>query len=994
MVFDRLADIVTKRYKLIIGIWVVLLVLSVPAMIGLNDVVSYDIEMTSEEKSESIIAAEIIEENFQGTVANSTLIIVITSDNMTSPEARDFVLQLQQEFEAADLDYFEGSSSIYSYSGMVLYAAITELGPQMYQAKEQVNQSAFLLWGIPAMHVQNWVENYTLDHNETNATAYAYSNTSAALDAYLSGMDANITAMALGYYAEFAEVWNATSANATLVADPAGRAEHCVRAVAPEFIDRLPLDASYQQVMLAVLGGFNMTNFSSPPMVHNFTMGIVSTMAGISNTTFLDAIYNLGPNYSSLQTQLGILALVESIVSTGTLDTYPVPIPDQLLKGFVSPDNRTMLMTLSFSKDVAYITDEGETPMTDMVPDIRAIIKEVKAETGFEGTTYLTGAAAISKDMEDQSMDDMMLIEPITIIVILVLMGYLFRTVVGQFVPLGAVGIALGVSQAMVFVLASTIMDVNYITTTLLFALLMGVGTDYSIFIMTRYREERIKGANREQAVHTALTWAGESVATSAATVMIAFLAMTTVNFSFIRNMGIIVALAILIALMVALTLIPSFLMLVGNRIFWPTTGKRWDNYAKRFMEKRTAGNHGYFHRAASFSVKHAKTVLVVAVLVTVPTAYLFVTAETSFDFIGAMGDSESVDGIKAMTNDFGAGSIMPTQVVIAGDTIVYDGTTFNYAYLDAVENLTAVVASKAEVQKVTGITRPFGEPVNYRALDMMPEEQRAQVLSAMLSCLGKDNRTVLLTVVLADQPQSNEAVQFISTLRADLAEAKANEPMLATSDILVGGTSAALYDTSVFTAREFTNIEILVVIGIFIVLMIVLGSILLPTFAVISIAMSITWSFALTYLVFGTWLNLPVLWLIPLILFVILMGIGIDYNVFILTRIREETHKGKETKVAVVDAVDWTGGIITALALIMTGAFGALMLSGNAMLQEFGFALTVAVLLDAMVVRTYIVPAALAIMGDKAWWAPGRLQREGREEKMRRKAEEKAKQK
>jgi putative drug exporter of the RND superfamily len=107
------------------------------------------------------------------------------------------------------------------------------------------------------------------------------------------------------------------------------------------------------------------------------------------------------------------------------------------------------------------------------------------------------------------------------------------------------------------------------------------------------------------------------------------------------------------------------------------------------------------------------------------------------------------------------------------------------------------------------------------------------------------------------------------------------------------------------------------------------------------------------------------------------------DYNVFILTRIREEIHKGKDTKQAVVDAVDWTGGIITALALIMAGAFGALMVSGNAMLQEFGFALTVAVLLDAMVVRTYIVPAALTLMGKKAWWAPGILQREGRKKKV-----------
>ena len=167
---------------------------------------------------------------------------------------------------------------------------------------------------------------------------------------------------------------------------------------------------------------------------------------------------------------------------------------------------------------------------------------------------------------------------------------------------------------------------------------------------------------------------------------------------------------------------------------------------------------------------------------------------------------------------------------------------------------------------------------------------------------------------------------------------------------------------------------------------MIVLGSMLLPAFAIVSIAMSISWSFAATVLVFGVWLGKPILFLIPLILFVMLMGLGMDYNVFILTRIREEVHKGKGTKEAVVDAVDWTGGIISALALIMAGAFGSMMISSNTMLQEFGFALSVAILLDAMVVRTYIVPAAMVLMGKKAWWAPGRLQREGRAEKMEKK--------
>jgi RND superfamily putative drug exporter len=323
---------------------------------------------------------------------------------------------------------------------------------------------------------------------------------------------------------------------------------------------------------------------------------------------------------------------------------------------------------------------------------------------------------------------------------------------------------------------------------------------------------------------------------------------------------------------------------------------------------------------------------------------------------------------------------------------VVYDGTTFNYEYLDAVDNITATVAGEPSVQKVTGITRPFGELVDYRNLASLPDEERDQILSSMLSNLGADNKSIMLTVILADQPQSAESVKFIKDLREELAEVKSQEPLLSETEILVGGTTAGLYDSSKSTAAEFGNIQILVIIGIFIVLMLVLGSILLPAFAVLSIAMSITWAFALTNLVFGTWLGLPVLWLIPLILFVMLMGIGIDYNVFILTRIREEIHKGKETKDAVVTAVDWTGGIITALALIMVGAFGAMMLSSNAMLQEFGFALSVAILLDAMIVRTYIVPAGLAIMGKKAWWAPGRLQREGREEKMKKKLDERSK--
>jgi RND superfamily putative drug exporter len=302
---------------------------------------------------------------------------------------------------------------------------------------------------------------------------------------------------------------------------------------------------------------------------------------------------------------------------------------------------------------------------------------------------------------------------------------------------------------------------------------------------------------------------------------------------------------------------------------------------------------------------------------------------------------------------------------------------------LDAIENVSASIAADTSmVQQVTGPTRPFGALVDYHNLSAMPQEERALLVNSMMQSVGSSNRTVLLTVVLKPEPQSAEAVSFITDLRWQLADLRAMEPELVGSTILVGGETAALNDLSSSISEQFGTIEVVVVVGIFIVLMIVLGSLLLPLFAILSIAMSIVWAFALTYLVFGTWLGEPILFIIPLILFVMLMGIGMDYNVFILTRIREEVHKGKELNQAVVEAVDWTGGIITALALIMAGAFGCLMLSSNMMLVMFGFALTAAILLDAMVVRTYIVPAAMSLMGKWAWYAPGRLQREGRQEK------------
>jgi RND superfamily putative drug exporter len=163
---------------------------------------------------------------------------------------------------------------------------------------------------------------------------------------------------------------------------------------------------------------------------------------------------------------------------------------------------------------------------------------------------------------------------------------------------------------------------------------------------------------------------------------------------------------------------------------------------------------------------------------------------------------------------------------------------------------------------------------------------------------------------------------------------------------------------------------------------MVVLGSIINPLRSILTILLSISWTIATTMVIFNFILGFPILWMMPMILFVVCLGLGMDYDIFLTTRIREEAQKGMSDKDAIVHAVERTGGIITACGIIMASAFGTMMLSEGALLREFGFALMFAILLDATIVRIYLVPAIMSLLGKWNWYAPGRLQRVRRDEK------------
>lgn len=966
MIFSRLAKFVVNKYVPVIFAWVVLLFFAFPMVFSVGDVVAYQETEFLDSSYESMQAASVINEQFPSSSANSSMIIALLDNNLTTPENRDLIISMESDIRSnSSLRFLESTTSIYDVYQISLESLIGSLAPNIPMAEMQINTTLQMLYGIPAYYFGVWS---TTSGND----ALADMQTRALIGGMTVSLNSANASLIWGYYGAFNGTWVSLGVVPPYSTNASLRLDTSISTAVQMVTASLPPE--YSVMIEALHGNFTASNFMNSSAQHSFLLGMLGGQVKVTNMTFMQKVYELGPSPS----EANITALASQVVHEGTIGNYPISLPAGVINSFLSADNNAMLLLVSFSKSSGYTESSGAKPIEDNVKVVRQIVRQ--AESGNQGLKiYVTGEAPISADLSNMAGNDLQLIEPITISLVLILMGLFFRSVLGPIIPLGSIGVALGISQAVVFIIGTYVMSVHFTVITLLIVILFGVGTDYSIFILARYREELLKGAERKEAMQTSITWAGESIATSGATVIVAFGAMSVSSFSMLMTMGLVLSLAVLIALSVALTLVPAIALALGGKIFWPISGERWVNFRMNYMKKRLKRRGGYFRRAARFATRHAVPIFVVAIVVSVPTTYLYFTGATSFDFIAGMGNSESVQGLNALSDSFGAGLTSPTEIVVTYPQQIVDSNgTMSVQMLNSMENFSvAIMGINSNVREVDGPSRPNGILVNATSLAALPEIDRAVIEMQIRSYIGKDNSTVMLKVIYVEEPLTSLSMDTTRAIRSETILFKASDPTLADATMLVGGESAAMVDVDKATGAEFTQMELLVIMGVFVVLLIVLGSVILPLFAILSISLSISWTLAVTILLFDNLLAKPVLWMLPLVLFVMLMGLGMDYNIFILTRIREETVKCKNHEKAIIEAVDKTGGIITACALIMAGAFGSMMISSTTLLQEFGFALAFAVLLDAMVVRTYITPAMMKILGPKlTWWGPKFLQR------------------
>ena len=742
--------------------------------------------------------------------------------------------------------------------------------------------------------------------------------------------------------------------------------------------------------------------------------------------------------------------------------------------------------------------------------DIRNVVSQAKSVTSLSFETYVTGNAALTYDTMTSANDDIAKIDPLSVALIFILLALFFGALATAVVPPIGFGVAYAVAMLVLYIFGSTT-SVFYLTSTLMMVTMLGAGCDYGIFIITRYREELKKGADHHAALSTAIEWAGESVFTSGMSVIIGFACLAICDFSLVRNMGLMLAAGIVFALLSALTFVPAMVNLIGEKVFWPNkienykgidAGTNDSAYAKA---SRKFGS--YFKWVSRVTRKYALAIVAVAVVISVPTTYVYATTESSYDMISVEPDGEAKEGLYTIMDHTYGGTLMPTYVVVefpskALDTISIasvSGNEFPYmtwtaqgltisgtditGYVPAImqisnevkENngivasasglnswavlfakgyqtvyatayeqaypsvLEAVIAANpsftqeqaaAAAATQTAITAKSvadskTAEINAALVEQMPAAVKGYVenyVNSVGAVAGPDNVTPDLTVgtdkiettkpvhfaelidyvlnvgtglisddgnkvsimiVTTEKPMSDNTMDFVATLQDAFHGTGGYDSTYSAviTHSYVCGTNAVMHDISGTVSKQFDVIQIVVIILLLILLFLILGCYLTPVRALICIMASVIWTLALTHVVFQTLLGIPICWIVPIVLFVVLLGLGMDYDIFITTRVRENKVRGMSNDDAIDAAICSASGTISLCALIMGGTFLTLLVGSSSMLQEFGFALGIGILIDGLFMVTYVGPAVMHLMGEYSWKGPAFLQKKQRNE-------------
>lgn len=636
-----------------------------------------------------------------------------------------------------------------------------------------------------------------------------------------------------------------------------------------------------------------------------------------------------------------------------------------------APDGRAQMLVIRTTNDLMALDN------IRVLKEVRAAVESQRSEAPQGLEIGMTGSTLIGGDMRAATIESLTNTERATVLLVLCCLALIYRAPLLVLAPLATIAVSMSVSYDLVALLVQQFgpdryagSPISVFTTTKIFVvvILFGAGTDFCLFLIARYREELAAGVDRSQAVGTALAKVSDALIGSAMTTILGLGTMVFAQYGKFTSSGPVVALCLAIALLACLTFAPALLRAMGPLVFWPLGAVETES-------QRSARRSGVWSWVAELVLARPGAILVISSLLAAPLIWVGAHVGVSHDLLSELPDDRtSVRGAAMVREYFGPGAIAPMTVVAElpeGDLNQPDGR-YTVAWLHKTLYDLDCVVDVRSVYQPTG-----GEPGKTRLLSSEQWQQRAAAgspitVDTFVSHTGPyAGRVTQVTAVLAEDPFSKAARDLMPQIEQALAKLSSNpDSPWRGAKFSLGGTTPSMWDLQRVTDSDRTRIQICTVLAVYAVLVAILRRPRVSLFLIGTVLASYYVTIGLTELFFSWYYGegyAGLDWKAPIFLFVILVAVGQDYNIYLVTRVYEEQrrHGGREgLRRAIVE----TGGIITSCGVIMAGTFIAMATGSLRAMVELGFSLSLGVLLDTFLVRSVVAPSYMAL---RERWKP-----------------------
>jgi putative drug exporter of the RND superfamily len=645
-----------------------------------------------------------------------------------------------------------------------------------------------------------------------------------------------------------------------------------------------------------------------------------------------------------------------------------------VLAGGVGKDGRTTYVIVNFNTD--------STTVRHHLSDFRALLPG-GASAG-PASVLLTGDPAVNSEFSQITQQDTEHAElaaaPVALLVLLIVFGSL----VAALTPLLLAAVAVPVALALVYLIAVHV-PTSVFVLNIASIIGLGISIDYSLFMVRRFRDELAQGREPRKAVAWTVATSGEAILFSGLTVMLGFLGLILIRVPFMVSMGIGGAVVVASTVLAALTFLPALLGVLAGRVnalrvprlrrFFGVASRKDAGGAASPVEGR-----GFWHGWAMAVMRRpVLIVLVVSVLLLGVGWPVFSMNIGSADYTALPASSEARQGLETLNAQFPDTNEHPISIIAQtpdGSSIL---TAANLARLD---HLTTWLASQPHITSVISLTRlpatPGAPALSEQQLTTLYTSgtyQQSPSLAQLVSSTTANDLT-LITVKSDTVLDSTEGKALIDHLRA--GDTAAGQGLR----VLVGGDQASDLDLIRYLYGNFPWAILFILVSTYVLLLVMFRSLLLPLKAILMNSLSVSAAYGVLIYVFQ-WGHLSSLLgftadgfldnTIPIILFCVVFGLSMDYEVFLLSRIREEWLRTHDNRQAVARGLAKTGGVITNAALLFVIVTGAFTFTTLVVTKEIGVGMTVAVLVDATIIRSLLVPATMRLLGRWNWWLPGR---------------------